>query len=164
MKDRPVSFVQKLFPFFNKIEMACWLALLVGLVAQYLHYPVQSLLVVALIGLSIIFFLGAYQPSNISQDEGEKWGMLQLLQLVVVPKVLGIGMAVACMGILFKIIDSNSKGPAQMLLLGGATTAIAIAITLVGLLTNVKHIQFLVPKLYRAVPIAAAALYLFTTI
>ncbi len=164
MKDRPASFIQKLFPFLSKFEMACWFALIIGLIAHYLNYPSQSLQVVSLIGLSIVFFLGAYQPSTIVPEEGEKWGMPELFQLVIVPKVLGIGMAVACMGILFKIIDNNPKGSAQMLLLGGGTSAIAITIALVGLLTNVKHIQSIVPKLYRAVPIAAAALYLFSTI
>ncbi|MBI3219122.1 MAG: hypothetical protein HYZ44_06400 [Bacteroidetes bacterium] len=164
MKDQRVSFIQKLFPFLNKIEIACWLGLIIGFVAQYLNYPSQSLQVVSLIGLSIVFFLGAYQPSNIVQEEGEKWGMPELFQLMIVPKVLGIGMAVACLGIVFKIIDNNPKGSAQMLLLGGGTCAIAITIALVGVLTKVKHVQSVVPKLYRAVPIAAAALYLFSTI
>lgn len=164
MKEKPASFIQKLFPFLNKIEMACWLGLIIGLVSQYLNYPSQSLQIVSLIGLSIVFFLGAYQPSKIVPKEDEKWGMPELFQLMIVPKVLGIGMAVACIGMVFKIIDNNPKGSAQMLLLGGGTCAIATTIALIGLLTNVKHIQSVVPKLYRAVPIAASALYLFSTI
>jgi len=162
MKEQPVSFVQKLFPFLNKVEIACMLALAIGLVAQYLKYPAQSLLIVALGGLSIVFFLGAYQPPTFVRDENEKFGMPELLQLTIAPKVLGIGMAVACIGILFKMIGVNPEGSAQMLLLGGGTSAIAIAIILIGLVTNVKHIQSLVPKLYRAVPIAAIALYLYS--
>lgn len=162
MKEQPVSFVQKLFPLLSKVEIACMLALAIGLVAQYLKYPAQSLLVVALGGLSIVFFLGAYEPPTFVRDENEKFGMPELLQLVIVPKILGISMAVACIGILFKMIGVNPEGSAQMLLLGGSTSAITIAIILIGLVTNVKHIQSIVPKLYRAVPIAAAALYLYS--
>ena len=162
MKEHPVSFVQKLFPFLNKVEIACMLALAIGLVAKYLQYPAQSLLVVALGGLSIVFFLGAYQPPTFVQDENEKFGMPELLQLVIAPKILGIGMAVACIGILFKMIDVNPEGSAKMLLLGGGTVAIATAIILIGLVSNANHIQSIVPKLYRAVPIAAVALYLYS--
>ncbi len=138
------------------------LALAIGLVAKYLDYPSNSLLVVALGGMSVVFFLGAYQPPNFVQEEDEKFGMPELLQLVIVPKVLGMSMAVACIGILFKLIGVNPEGSAQMLLLGGSSSAISIAIILIGLATNVKHIHSVVPKLYRAVPIAAVALYFFS--
>jgi hypothetical protein len=162
MNQRPTLFSTKLFGLLQKAEIVLWLGFILGLLLYYGGYPSRSILLVSLSGLAIIFFLGAYMPSNIERKEDEKLGFSDLIYTTIAPKALGISLAVACVGILFYFTNSNPMGTKQMLILGGFSTAIASAIILIGVATNAKNIKEIIPNLYRALPLMAACFYLLS--
>jgi hypothetical protein len=164
MNQRPTLFSTKLFGLLQKAEIVLWLGFILGLLLYYRSYPSRSILIVSLSGLAIIFFLGAYMPSNIERKEDEKLGLSDLIYTTVAPKALGISLAVACVGILFYFINSNPMGTKQMLILGGFSTAITSAIILIGVATNAKNIKEIIPNLYRALPLMAVCFYLLSVL
>jgi hypothetical protein len=164
MNQRPTLFSTKLFGLLQKAEIVLWLGLILGLLLYYGGYPSRSILLVSLSGLAIIFFLGAYQPSNIQRKEDEKSGLSDFIYLSIAPKVLGISMAVAAIGILFYFINSDPMGIKKMLIVGAFTMTIASAIILIGVATNAKNIKEIIPNLYRALPLMAACFYLLSVL
>ena len=86
----------------------------------------------------------------------EKFGFLDLLMTSIVPKVLGIGMAVSMMGTLFFLLEY--EGYPQMLQLGGTTIVVCYAlIVLSGSIA--KYGRLLAPMLLRSLLVVAVVGY-----
>lgn len=162
MPTQPAPFAATLYSLLKKVEIALWLALVLGLLLHYGGYPAKNVLIVSLSGLAIVFFLGAYQPSNIVRSDNEKLGFMDLLYLTIAPKLVGISMAVSLIGILFYFINANVEGTKQMLFLGSISGIAASLVIGIGVATRAKNSSVLIPILYRAVPIAIASAYLLT--
>jgi hypothetical protein len=164
MSTQPTSFATTLYGLIKKVEIALWLALVLGLLLHYSGYPAKNVLTISLSGLAIVFFLGAYQPSNIIRGEDEKLGFVDLLYLIIAPKLVGISMAVSLIGILFYFINANIEGTKQMLFLGSMSGIAASLVIGIGVAIGAKNSNTLLPILYRSVPIAIASVYLLTII
>ncbi len=164
MPAQPTSFATTLYSLLKKVEIALWLALVLGLLLHYGGYPAKNVLMVSLSGLAIVFFLGAYQPSNIVRSDDEKFGFMDLLYLTIAPKLVGISMAVSLIGILFYFINANVQGTKQMLLLGSLSGIAASVVIAIGVAIKAKNSVTLIPILYRSVPVAIASVYLLRII
>lgn len=131
----------------------------VGLVLQWMDVQ-TSILFIALFGLATIYFLGAYIPIDIP-DNQEQGGFVKLFSQVIAPKVLGISSAVCVIGILFYL--TGLKGYQQMLLIGCASIAAASVVIFFSILKNEPARKALMPLLLRAIPLAIISFYILMT-
>lgn len=136
-------------------------ALFIGIVIKLLNAGGISVVTISMAGLGIVFFLYAYRPLEIDRREDEKFGFNELLAFTILPKVTWISSSISVIGILFYLLDLGNEGYKQMLMIGGS--CLLLAITLLGFLfiSGVKHLNSLVPLLYRAVPLLLIDLYIF---
>lgn len=151
--------------YLSKAEFLLLGLLAIAVVLESIGTKLDVLYLISLAGLALVFFLFAQvpnqkeEPSSTKSNEKDKSsGFQTLLGLVIVPKVLWIGTAVATIGILFFLQDF--KGAENLLTIGGITIAITTVILLVLRVINVKNLHTVIPILYRSYPALLAAAYL----
>lgn len=116
--------------------------------------------VVALFGLGLVYFLCAYRPIDMPQEEGKAHGMKELLVFGIVPKVLWISSAVSVIAIALTVLGSDNRGYLQMFFIGAASIAVALVIVLIVSVGQViRSSRSLAPVLFRAIPLLAVDLY-----
>ena len=93
-----MKYLLKILPYAEKFFLAL---LLVGAVLKILGMEGMIFITFGLLGLASVFFLTAYTPSDVVIAEDEKAGFKELLVLGIIPKVLGMSMSIATVGILF---------------------------------------------------------------
>ena len=133
--------------------------LIAGVGLRYGGMQMMPLIYLGLVGLAITYFLFAFRVPDVPRPENgkeEKFGFLDLLMTSIVPKVLGIGMAVSMMGTLFFLLEY--EGYPQMLQLGGTTIVVCYAlIVLSGSIA--KYGRLLAPMLLRSLLVVAVVGY-----
>ncbi|HCW05889.1 MAG TPA: hypothetical protein DGG95_00795 [Cytophagales bacterium] len=153
--------ISKLSKYFGKMEGIALAAFAVGYLLKILHYPGQQLIIISLSALAVIYFLGAYVPAQAPEDGDEQSqpkGFAVLLGETIIPKLLGIGSAVAVIGILFTIQHFN--GFREMLLIGSSTLGVSSIVGLLVSMNNEKARASLSNLLFRAVPLMLIGIYL----
>lgn len=149
----------KVSPFATKLYKLLELAEKVFLATSVLalalkRFDVQSneLLILALGGLSTVYFLMAQRPAIQTEDteskEIPKLGFFDLLVTTIAPKVGWISCSVAVVGILFWY--QKWEGFKEMLLLGGSTLFVVSLLVAYGVINGNKAFTVL---LMRAVPL-----------
>ena len=147
--------LRKYFPVIEGISLAGFAA---GYILKIMHYPGQEIIVISLSTLSVIYFLGAYMPPEAKPgEEKPQLGLVALLGTTIVPKILGIGLSVSVIGILFMIQTWN--GFREMLLIGSTSLAAASVVGLVSASGNERARKALGPLLLRAIPIMLLVTY-----
>ena len=135
-----------------------------GLILKYMGKSADQILIISLSGLAGVYFLMAFSPAKPLEDSDntpqQKLGFKELLFSTILPKIAGIGSAVAIIGVLFALV--NFKGSDEMLRIGLMTSGAAAALILIGLVQGSESAKALVPLLYRLVPLAGiSAFYQF---
>jgi hypothetical protein len=152
----PPSLISKMQKFFPMAEGVFLAAFAVGLVLQY--FDIQSKIVfIALMGLSTVYFLGAYVPMEFPSDN-KQGGFVDLFSKAIAPKLLSIACSVCVVGILFYL--TALKGAKQMLLIGAFTVALSSIILFLIIFKNEAVKKALMPLLLRAVPLAIVSFYI----
>lgn len=118
----------------------------------------DNVLMFSLLTLAAVFFLTTYAPPPVPNDKNAPMSWKELLAYRVSIKVLGLASAMATIGILFYLL--KFEGFQQMLLMG--TIALAAGGVIVGIVivAGIKHVNFLIPYLYRAVPLFLISAYI----
>lgn len=131
-----------------------------GVVLTLFNVDALSILIVSLSGLSIVFFLRAYEPPLSAQDENtEPSGFKALLALAIVPKIVWISTSISTVAILFYLMKLESNSYEQMLAIGGSSLLISLLILGFLSITELKNFKALVPVLLRAFPVLLFDIY-----
>jgi hypothetical protein len=159
MAQNASPFMLKIFRILPTVEIVSLAAVFISIVLKrYGIAGTDMLLMFSLQSLAGVFFLSAFTPLSIQNDESSPMGFKELLAYVIVPKVLGVASAVATMGILFYLLGIRRYD--LMLFIGGSTLAGGCVILGFAILTGIKHVNVLMPFLYRAVPLFLISAYI----
>jgi hypothetical protein len=105
-----------------------------------------------------VFFLTAYALPPIPNDENTRMGFKEQLAYKIVPKVLGLASAIATIGILFYLLQFEGF---QLMLFMGAVALAGGGLGLgIAIVVGIKHMNVLMPYLYRAVPLFLISVYI----
>ena len=151
-------FVEKIAKYLYPAETFFLGLLTVGILLPRFDIDTSAIIMISLSGLAMVFFLNMYRPLDVKIGQGDQGSFKELLYLVIVPKILWLSSSVNAIGILFFIL--NFKGYKEMLMIGAATSAIALVILGIFFLTEEKHIKATIPVLYRAIPMLLVAVYI----
>jgi hypothetical protein len=158
MNQKTTPLIVKLTSYFPFAEKIFFIGLAIGFLLFYTN--IDSLVMIASLGgLAVVFFLSAYKVIDIPREENEQFGFQELLGYTIAPKILWISCAVSTSGVLLHML--NNEGYKQMLYIGGTTIAIGTLVMISLLISGVKHINVVIPVLYRAIPLLVLDLYLF---
>lgn len=156
----PQPSIIKLTKYVPVIEGICLAAFIVGYIMKIQGFSGNEVVIISLSILSGIYFIGAYTPPppREADEENTQKGFGALLGETIVPKILGIGMSVSVIGILFMLQKWN--GFREMLLIGSTALAGATVVGLVTTLNNEKARRALGPLFLRAIPLMLVGIYL----
>lgn len=157
--SEPTPFSKMLYGLLERAELIALAFLIGSLGAQFAGYTAaMSVIVFAFAALAGIYFLMAYRPLAYSPPSDAKPGFKELLAYTILPKVMWIGAAVGAAGFSILHTQPDNDGYLRLLLISAAVTLLNALMVGVFVLqgTETKHI---IPGLYRAVPLALAAIY-----
>jgi hypothetical protein len=150
--------IQMLAPLLPTLEIIFLAAVFICvLLRQYGVGGTETALMLSLLSLAGIFFLSAFVPLSIP-DDNSPMGFRELLAYAIAPRVLGIASAVATIGILFYLL--KFEGSEQMLLIGATALAAGSLILGFAIATGLKYVNLVLPFLYRAVPLFLISVYI----
>lgn len=153
MDDPKPSFPTLLYGWLQKAEKFLLAGAAVALILKYIGKPVDQLLTISLSGLAMVYFLSAFSPPKPSDTSGEqKLGFTDLLFATILPKLAGIGSAVAIIGLLFGL--QHLPGYTEMLNMGLFATGGASVLIIIGLAMGNERAKSLLTVLYRLIPLA----------
>ena len=119
----------------------------------------NELIIISLSVLSGIYFLGAYVPRMpLNETEKPQLGFAALLGGTIVPKILGIGLSITVIGVLFCIMHFN--GFREMLLIGSTSLTGATVVGWLVTSSNERNREALKPLLMRALVMMLIGYYL----
>ncbi|MGE0587713.1 MAG: hypothetical protein AB7O48_04010 [Cyclobacteriaceae bacterium] len=144
--------IVKYLPIAEKIFLA---GVGVGLVLIYLNFD-SNVALISVNGIAIIYFLNAYKPPELMDDEPQGFGAL--LALSILPKVMWISSSVSLVGITFHFLEL--AGAMEMILIGAISLGVGLLLFLIFGVSGVKGMKVNVPMLYRLIPIFLVDLYL----
>lgn len=153
--------MNRALPYLEKIFLV---ALVAGLLLNYFEIENGALINISLAGLGATFFLLAFKTDDIkpqTEAEESRLGFNDLLGAIIIPKVLGIGSAVAIIGILFYNLDLGNDGYKQMLGIGGSTILLCILILGYLKISGTKNLDNAINGLFKSVPILFFIYYIF---
>ncbi|MBF9141186.1 GldL-related protein [Hymenobacter properus] len=147
------SSMQKSFLFdtlLPKLHIVAWVVAILGFVAKWTQLEGGSTaLIVGLATLSLVYFLTAYAPSRIPEDDssaksyprqdtqiGESSKPASFLVDILLPKLINMSSAVLLVGMLFKLMSWN--GSQTMLIVGEGTLFTAVILLLLNQRINVR--------------------------
>jgi energy-converting hydrogenase Eha subunit B len=155
------GFADKLFKLTNLAERVFLAGAIIAILLKRLGSNSDSLLILSLTALAILYFLSAYKPQPYlpreAGGEQEKWSVGDLVLQAIAPKVGWIGCSVATIGTLFYL--QEMKGKEQMLILASVTLAIVNILLGISFFKGNKLIGQL---LMRTVPLCLMAFYLLS--
>jgi hypothetical protein len=140
------------------IERFFFGGLLVGIILMTLKLD-SNVIKISLGGLALTFFMYTYRPVMIQWSENENPGLTALLAFVILPKAVWISTSLLALGILLYLLHTGNNGYRTVLLIGIQIFCIAATLLLFFQVRSVRHLNTLAPILFRAVPMAAVALY-----
>lgn len=157
------AFIQILAKILTVGEVVTILLSLAGVTFKVMHWTyADELLMLGLAGLSSVYFLRAFQmpnPGPNAKTATEKKGLLDLLALAVLPKLSGLSMSVALIGLLFGLL--HLSGAAEMLMVGTSSLLGCLAIAFLAVATNAPKYPHIIGFLYRGIPIFIVTAYAF---
>ena len=159
MNEPRPTFSTQLYGWLQKAEKFLLAGAVVALILRYAGYPIEQLLTISLSGLAMVYFFSAFSPPQPSETQAEeKKGFIDLLFVSTLPKLAGIGSAVAIIGILFGLQRLN--GYAEMLNMGLFVAGGVSVFIVIGLAMGNERARSLMPLLYRLIPLAIISAYL----
>lgn len=159
----PPNFGAKLRNLFVPAERVLLAGAMIGIIMKRFGLDGNLILMVSLASLAGVYFLSAYlPPANPSTASDQPKSTKDLIYLTILPKITGISLAVAIVGILFALM--HMPGAAQMLLIGSIAMGLVLVILGSGVAAGNEHARAMTPMLYRVIPILAISLYYFIRI
>lgn len=135
------------------LERLAILFVLIGAIFQATGNGELIFISLGFISISCVFFIGAFQPIEVNEEEAksleQQQSFNQLLGLVILPKVLGISMSIATIGVMYYFLEM--EGSKMMLTLGGMTTLVSTFLLLILRFSTLKEVEGVTQRLYRAV-------------
>lgn len=150
--------LSKILPIFEQIFIA---TLTIYLILNLLGLVYTVLLIIGLLGLSTIFFLSAYVPSEANLEGSKQSGFVQLLVVTIIPKVLGISSSVAIVGILFHTL--KMEGSPLLLTVGSLNILVSVLILTILKVFGVREVDTVFPKILRSAIVLFFSGYLVLT-
>jgi hypothetical protein len=142
----------------NSVEMVLSGLLILGLLLPKFDIDSSLVILIAVGGLAIVFFLQAYSPLPIPIQK-EQPGFKELFAFTVLPKVMWIGASVSTVGVLFFLLDI-SNGAFEMMTIGATSLAACMLVTGYFYISARHYIIPLIPVLYRVVPVLLITTYI----
>ena len=140
------KYLPKILPILEKLSLTL---LLVGAVMQATGSGGMIIVALALSTLACVYFLEAFMLLEITEpEENESSDFKALLGQSILPRVLGVSMSVAIVGIQFYLLQL--EGYATMLLVGGQTIVVSLFLALVLHFSGTPHLETLRPKAIKA--------------
>lgn len=161
MASLKIPIIVKISRHLAVIEMFFVVALGVGAVLMVAKID-SNVVMISLGGLTFTFFLYAYRPSMVRWAEDENPGIKELLAFTILPKVMWISTSVLTLGILLYLIPTGNNGYKQLIQIGAQTIGMSVLLMLFFLRQGVKHLNTLVPILFRTGPVLLIAIYIIT--
>lgn len=111
--------------------------------------------------LAATYFLNAFMPIPLQREEGELFGMKELVFFTILPKVLWISCTICMAG--FFILSQNQEHDAHLNLwfIGGFSLFGSLASLAFGMVTANKNTRSLAPISFRAIPLLALVAYFY---
>jgi len=144
----------------NVAEKIIVLGLIVVLLLGNRLQSQQEAYMILLSALAGVMFLKAFTPLDVMPTDKQEvqWGFGELLFYTIVPKVLCIGSAVACMGILFYLL--KFPGYQQQLVIGSTALGAALAVVLFYFLRGFGRTSTYLGLVYRALAFFIVAVFI----
>jgi hypothetical protein len=154
--------ILKIIPQLGLLELVLLAGLITGVIAKFV-LNIDSIIIIqwTLIGLAITFFLSSFKPNDIPFKEDDILGQKELLALIISPKVLWISCAISMFGVFVFTQQLEHDGCKRAVRIGGSSIFIVLVILIIAFVTGTKHLKFIVPILYRAIPTLLLDIYLF---
>lgn len=154
----PLIKILSLVPWAERIFMV---AAALALALSFTGNPSTPLLVTSLVSLGVSFFLTAFIPMDIPYEENDRLDFIHLFTLTIAPKIVYIGMAIAVMAILINQLGLPPERYLQFFLASGFIIAGSFLVIIVAWAKGVKHIGYILPMYYRALPVLLVMAYLY---
>lgn len=148
----------KLAGFLQWIERIFIVTLHIGVIFKFFKIGLANdILIISAFGLAIAFFANAFKVTNIFESKAAAnhhgpFGMLELLCLMIVPKVLWISASISTFAVLLYMLKLGNTGYIQMASIGGGTILMSFLILTIAFFTGIKNLKSVVPLLVRAIP------------
>lgn len=137
---------------------------LIGLIAGGIFFTLKAepfgttVTAVSLFGLGLAYFLSAYRPGEINDDE-RTGNPKELLVFMIIPKVLWLSSSVCLVAIALLVLGSDGSSYQKMFLICGVTLAVAVVLALIAVIGLKDSSSSLWSILLRAIPVLGADLY-----
>jgi hypothetical protein len=141
-------------------EIAATALSVAGLILSFIGNPIEIALVLGLSTLATVYFLSGYLPTDAAGPPDDR-GFAGLLPIIT-SKVVGIGMAVCCIGVLFHSLGLTGNG--QMLLIGTSSVALAVIINVFLVFGNPGRLPLVRGSLLRGIPVALISGYFLSQV
>jgi hypothetical protein len=151
-------------------EKALIVLLAIGTILNYSNISLgRSLMLVTLCGLAIVWLALSFRPVDIfsSQQDADEFGRLsfgEMIGLVFVSKIIGIGTAISAFGLFSFVADFGNNGYLSLLFNGGLAILICLIVLSVAHLSGARRLKLIFPILLRALIIFLFDFYIFLMI
>lgn len=158
MEQKTISNRKKTIHYLQCTEKAFIATLHIGVLLKFLGIDEANyILMISTVGLAIAFFISAFKPHTIYKSDEEAkahgpLGMLDLLSLIIVPKVLWLSAGVSTLAMFVFMLKPGNEGYLNLAATGGITIIISLLILAIAYIFGVKHLKSIMPLLIRAIP------------
>lgn len=158
MEQKAISTSNKSINFLQRTEKFFIATLHIGVLLKFFGInEANYILMISAAGLAIAFFISAFKPHVIYKSEEEAkehqpLGMLDLLSLIIVPKVLWLSAGISTLAMFIFMLKLENDGYVNLAATGGMAIIMALLILLLALVSGVKKLKTILPLLIRAIP------------
>ncbi len=160
MTEQRTTLISKITPYLSLTEKIFLAGLAVGLILIYFNVDSKAIIQVSLLGLAITYFLTAFKIIEIPRQEDEKFEFKDFLAWSIVPKVIWMFCGVSLFGLFAYSLQLGNDGYKQAFRIGVLGIPIGLAILVYAHFSGTKHLKYVMPTVFRAVPLLIADFYL----
>ncbi|MEM7549581.1 MAG: hypothetical protein AAF363_07900 [Bacteroidota bacterium] len=157
MENQGKSFLTRIRKTLPVVERFALVVFTLGLVLTDLIEYSNILVSISLTVLAIVFFLTAYIPIEMPQDEEHKTGFNELFTFTIGPKIIWIACSISTVGLQFYF--NGLEGPDIMLIVGSITLVPLNFLLGIQFLRRIKYAENLTPIFFRSIPIMVFDIY-----
>jgi hypothetical protein len=165
-ENNSTPFIQSLFPAMKWAERIATAAFIASLAAVLLTEATQmdiarNVFMISSAILAGTYFLYAFMPLDFKRDENEQFGMMDLVTMMIAPKVLWISCAVSMLGFFTLSQNLETSGHLQLFLIGGISVTSSLLLLAFAIVSGNKNASVIAPVAFRAVPILALVIFFY---
>lgn len=158
MEHYTITSTAKSVNYLQKIEKTFIATLHVGVLLKFFEIEAANyILMISAAGLAIAFFISAYKPHIIYKSEQEAkehepLGTLDLISLMIIPKVLWLSAGISTLAMFIFMLKLGNEGYLNLAAAGGTAIIISLLILVIAFASGVKKMKSILPLLIRAIP------------